>query len=315
MKQLFPYFGGKSKIASHVWQALDDCHYIEPFLGSAAVLLARPESHIKNLATVNDIDAFLSNTWRSLQKDVDTVAKWADYPVDECELHARHVWLLQNKEQLGVKLMGNVDYYDARAAGYWLYGMCAWIGEGFCSGKGPWWPDDNGVLTKRTAGPGISRPMPHLSDAGVGINRTNTIIHDLLPLYVARLRNVRILCGDFERVLGPSVLNASGVAGVFLDPPYSKGMRGAGIYNNDADDVAARVNHWCVGVTGKTRVVLAGYEGEHNNLEALGWTKYRWTGVTGYAGQRKEGVNDNHTLERIWCNPACNPITGLERGG
>lgn len=39
----FPYFGGKSHVAPIVWQAFGDPrHYIEPFCGSCAVLLARP---------------------------------------------------------------------------------------------------------------------------------------------------------------------------------------------------------------------------------------------------------------------------------
>ena len=39
----FPYFGGKAKVADIVWQALGDVNaYIEPFFGSGAVLLNRP---------------------------------------------------------------------------------------------------------------------------------------------------------------------------------------------------------------------------------------------------------------------------------
>lgn len=39
----FPYFGGKARAASLVWDAIGDPGgYIEPFAGSAAVLLGRP---------------------------------------------------------------------------------------------------------------------------------------------------------------------------------------------------------------------------------------------------------------------------------
>ena len=42
----FPYFGGKYRAAPTVWAALGDVGlYIEPFAGSAAVLLARPEEY------------------------------------------------------------------------------------------------------------------------------------------------------------------------------------------------------------------------------------------------------------------------------
>lgn len=40
----FPYFGGKARIADRVWQALGKVdHYLEPFFGSGAVLLRRPD--------------------------------------------------------------------------------------------------------------------------------------------------------------------------------------------------------------------------------------------------------------------------------
>ena len=39
----FPYFGGKSKIAADVWARLGrPKQYVEPFCGSAAMLLAAP---------------------------------------------------------------------------------------------------------------------------------------------------------------------------------------------------------------------------------------------------------------------------------
>jgi len=43
LKAPFPYFGGKATVADVVWDALGQlAHYIEPFFGSGAVLLARP---------------------------------------------------------------------------------------------------------------------------------------------------------------------------------------------------------------------------------------------------------------------------------
>lgn len=45
----FPYFGGKSKAAPEVWQAFGPVdNYVEPFAGSAAMLLAAPEQHHGN---------------------------------------------------------------------------------------------------------------------------------------------------------------------------------------------------------------------------------------------------------------------------
>ena len=39
----FPYFGGKSRVSALVWDIFGDVpNYVEPFAGSAAVLLGRP---------------------------------------------------------------------------------------------------------------------------------------------------------------------------------------------------------------------------------------------------------------------------------
>lgn len=60
LKAPFVYFGGKSRVASVVWSALgrDVRHYIEPFFGSGAVLLNRPQP-FKGAETVNDKDGFV----------------------------------------------------------------------------------------------------------------------------------------------------------------------------------------------------------------------------------------------------------------
>lgn len=44
MNAPFPYFGGKSRVADLVWSRFGDVkNYVEPFCGSCAVLLKRPE--------------------------------------------------------------------------------------------------------------------------------------------------------------------------------------------------------------------------------------------------------------------------------
>ena len=64
LKAPFPYFGGKSRVANLVWETLGDCdNFIEPFCGSAAVLLGRP--HSPRIETVNDADCYVANFWRA----------------------------------------------------------------------------------------------------------------------------------------------------------------------------------------------------------------------------------------------------------
>ena len=69
LKAPFPYFGGKSAVAARVWRALGDVrHYMEPFFGSGAVLLARPNYNPSvHVETVCDKAPHLANVWRALQ--------------------------------------------------------------------------------------------------------------------------------------------------------------------------------------------------------------------------------------------------------
>jgi hypothetical protein len=64
----FPYFGGKRRAAPSVWRELGDpSGYVEPFAGSAAVLLARPRFDGRRVETINDADGWLINMWRAIQ--------------------------------------------------------------------------------------------------------------------------------------------------------------------------------------------------------------------------------------------------------
>jgi hypothetical protein len=130
----FPWFGGKSRAAHLVWPRFGNvANYIEPFAGSLAVLLARPEEFPPRVETVNDKDAYLSNFWRSLQHDPEQVAFYADWPVNEADLHARHRWLVETAASRVRKMMSRPDYFDAKVAGWWVWGQCLWIGSGWCS--------------------------------------------------------------------------------------------------------------------------------------------------------------------------------------
>lgn len=60
-----PYYGGKQNIAAAIAALFPDHdHYVEPFAGSLAVLLAKPPSRVE---TVNDIDSELVTFWRVLR--------------------------------------------------------------------------------------------------------------------------------------------------------------------------------------------------------------------------------------------------------
>ena len=325
----FPWFGGKSRIASTVWDAFGRVqNYVEPFFGSGAVLLARPRSTWANAdapgtETVNDKSAFLANFWRAVQSDPDAVADACDWPVNETDLHARHRWLLAQVGDLAARLERDPTAFDARIAGWWCWGACAWIGTGWCDerrGSG----DPLQQLPHMGAGQGIHRKLPHMGDAGRGdvpiqlphlggnhdsgrgvhSKARRDSLHEYMHALAARLRGVRVACGDWQRICGDCVTWRHGTTAVFLDPPYAEGAQqyAAG---GTGTGLSADVRAWAIehGDDPRFRIVLCGYEGEH--AMPKGWRAVAWKARGGYGGQRKDGVNENAARERLWLSPFC----------
>lgn len=336
MKAPFPWFGGKSICASEVWAALGDVdNYVEPFAGSLAVLLARP--HTPRVETVNDLDHYLVNFWRALQHDPAAVAHYANNPVNEADLTARHLWLVNTGRERIARILGDPEYYDAQVAGWWVWGLCCWIGSGWCSGSGPW-HSVGGSLVRDGEGDGVKRQRVHLGDAGKGVNRQRmhlggnggggqginrpSVYGDAQPAgtatgeaeltaylseLAARLRYVRVCCGDWQRVVTGGALSTSATVGVFLDPPYDTDLRDGTLYNSDDDHghVSAAVREWALenGDNPRYRIVLAGYAEEH----ALpGWRQVRYTARRAYGTSNGESANShNRTQETLWLSPGC----------
>jgi DNA adenine methylase len=322
-----PYFGGKSKVADIVWQRFGNVdNYIEPFFGSGAVLLRRPDSHNwqKQTETINDLDGFVANFWRALQADPDAVAHYADWPTNENDLHARHAWLVGQKTSMQSKLEGDPDYFDAKIAGWWCWGMCEWIGSGFCSGRGPWIVKDGQLVHLSNDGQGINRQLVHLGNDGRGINRqlvhlgddgrgdglcetVSNNIRDYVRTLADRMRRVRVCCGDWTRICGetPLMLNSASSIGVFLDPPYSKDAnRDMTLYRIEDSEVAFRVREWAIemGKIDKVRIAYCGYDEMSFPPD---WEVYHWKASGGYSGQG-DGTNLNKEREVIWFSPSCN---------
>jgi hypothetical protein len=333
----FPYFGGKRRAAALVWQRLGDVGgYVEPFAGSAAVLLARPRASGARVETLNDIDGWLVNTWRAIQLEPDAVAAAAAGPVTEIDYHARLAWLQERRDaDLVSWLEGSPTSYDARAAGWWLYVAACGIGDPWDAG--PWRvvegrfvnvgsggvrrkiPDlgDAGKGVQRelpalgTGGQGVGRELPHLGDAGKGVIRTgdDNALQAYMRALAARLTAVRITCGDWRRVLTPSASRATRgprAVGVFLDPPYATSGHLYASTNRAGDEhkeIGAAVREWCVTAgASDLRVVLCGFDTEHDDLLEHGWTVEAGK-AGGGAGYNKDGTAGRR--ERLWISPAC----------
>lgn len=188
IKAPYPYFGGKAKVAADIWQRLGKTdRYIEPFFGSGAVMLASPYWRETKKEIINDLNHFVANFWRALQAEPDAVAYHCDYPTIECDLHSRHLWLVNEGAEILKQCAYDEAFYDTKAAGWWVWGMANWIGGHFAVGTGGWTrerlkiAEDIGSLDLADIkavegeivndGRGVCRRLPHVSDNGRGVNR------------------------------------------------------------------------------------------------------------------------------------------------
>ncbi len=317
----FPYFGGKRRAAPTIWAALGDpSGYVEPFAGSAAVLLARPPHKGRRVETLNDADGWLVNMWRAIQHSPDAVADAAYGPVTEIDYHARLAWLQERRDDdLVAWLEGDPTNHDPRAAGWWLYVMACGIGDPF--GGGPWRVVDGKLADTRKlphlgdAGQGVHRKLPHLGNAGRGVNRALPHLGNAGqgPLWVymralaERLKRTRITCGSWQRCVKPSVTRAGaggdGSRAILLDPPYSTSGDLYAASANDSGDISAEVRQWCITGTTGLRVVLCGFEDEHDELLSHGWAKA--VGKSGGGGGYNNTTVGAGRRERLWLSPDC----------
>jgi DNA adenine methylase len=332
LKAPFPYFGGKSTVAPEIWQALGQPkHYIEPFCGSAAVLLARPDYNpSKHMETICDKDGFVANAWRGMQFAPDEVARYCDWPVNHADLNARRKYLNDNSDFL-LKLCDDPEYFDAKIAGYWVWAMSCWIGSGLVRPKAM--PDvTNAKGCHKT---GLCRRPTYGASGAHGVHKVSLVDEEPGPaldvrdpytpgLYTwfrelsERLRRVRVVCGDWTRVCGGDWQDDRGTCGIFFDPPYDpeKCNRDPKIYTEESATVAAEVREWCIprGERKTYRIVLAGYYEEHQSLEDDGWTVHRWSAHGGFAnrGKGKTRGEENRHKEALFFSPHCHS-SGLRK--
>jgi len=299
MKTPYPWFGGKTQVAALIWERFGDVqNYVEPFFGGGAVLLNRPAWHTGKVETVNDINAWLTNFWRAVKADPDAVAHHADWPVNEIDIAARRDWLFKQTGQIA-NMERDPDWYNAKLAGVWVWGVCSTIGNA--------WKDNSAHLGR---GMGVHRASTHLGDAGVGIHRASThlgdagrgaSIREYFQALQRRMERVRVMCGDWTRVTSPTVTTHHGLTGMFLDPPYIDGCDN--VYEEHGNDVREAVREYALAHGQEMRIALCCYEGEHDMPPE--WECYAWKANGGYGSQSNGRAKANAHRERIWFSPAC----------
>lgn len=327
---LFPFFGGKRKVASLVWDRFGDvANYVEPFAGSLAVLMGRPSSHKwwDKIESVNDADCFISNFWRAITDDPEAVALAASYPVNEADLTARHLFLVNNRAEFTAKMFSDPNYFDVKIAGWWLWGICQYIGADWCTGVGGFTGSDEKSFTNGGNVPGVYNKMPMMSGMhpGKGIHRrlggmTENVIDSKINAILAdcvkvanRTRNVRVACGNWDRVLNQVAEPAAGhTTGIFFDPPYDPDERRKDIYAVESDTSApvhVQVRDWALAKTDRPdlRIIYCGYStpAEDALFEAAGWEGVRWKSTGGYGSAANNRARANASREIMWCSPSC----------
>ena len=341
LKAPYPYFGGKSRLAGRVWEILGPVHrYIEPFFGSGAVLLNRPDWRPGDLnEIVNDFDCMIANFWRAVKFDPAGLAEWADWPVNHADLAARRNYCLSHKPEVQREITADPEWHDSKIAGYWCWGMSSSIAGCFMDarkensaslGSIPEIVVERGALSAAGKGDGdfaggVKIQIPFLDHAmGIagakgqipsltannGCNAPTSAASGVLAWMYAlqnRLRTVKVVCGDWSRVLGGNWQGDGGPCGIFLDPPYGGDTAHSEVYAHDSTTVAGDVRAWCLkrGSDPNLRIILCGYGEEHDELLDHGWRKEAWKANGGYGNQRKDGTNDNCEKERLWISPAC----------
>lgn len=330
----FPWFGGKTKVATEVWARFGNVeNYVEPFGGSLAVLLARPDDHQWWLKreSAGDFAGHVVNFFRAVAADPDAVAEAANWPITEADLTARHLYLVRYQNTLAEKLAADPVYFDAQAAGWWVWGISSWVGGDWMTGMGPWKPGD-------PSGPGVYRKLPMMSGShgGKGIHKPlkdvpfefgedapNIDAHYLANLKKQftdlsnRLRRVRLACGDWSR-LTKSVVDAGGtkITGVFLDPPYDLSLRRGDLYGStdrtetsEMEQVHEKARAWAIanGNDPLRRIAYCSYSTpeEDQMFHEAGWFPYRWSASGGYGLQSNNEARDNKDKEIIWFSPHC----------
>lgn len=275
--QLFPWPGGKRRIAADVWARLGDPGvYLEPFFGSGAVLFCRPGDRPGRLEHVNDADGLLINAWRAVQGAPDALgARMESLMHDELTVGAWGRELIARRAEVHALLLSSPTAFALDLAAAWLQGQCLWLGDG--------WPSGHQQI--------LTRPKGILAPSRKGQTTA------FLAAFSRRLAGLQVSCGDWTRLVSEASLATPGTTyGIFLDPPY-RGTEDT-YAASDGKDVASCVEAWCLahGTRSDLRIVLCGHQGDYS---PPGWVEMPWTRHRGFGNETARDT------ERLWCSPAC----------
>ena len=270
MRTAFVWMGAKCQIASEVWKRFGDpSYYFEPFAGSLAVLLARPDSHRIKYEYVNDADCQITNFFRAAKfGDPNELAEWSDWPKSQLDLLARQKWLAEQRTRLHANLVRDPMWFDLKCAAWFAWGHSCVIGNG-----------RKRIILGRTA----------------GVLRKKQDLKVYFQAMQERLVHTIIDYADWTSMTkAVARMTDEGETAILLDPPYSANHREMNLYAVDSGDVAKFVRRWAVATADykpKLKIALCGFAGEHRMPSD--WECFAWK--SRYSGPK----------ERVWFSPAC----------
>ena len=264
MKPPFAYYGGKTTLAQTIAANLPEhVHYVEPFAGSLAVLLAKPRS---DMETVNDLDQDLMTFWRVLRDRS-----------EELET-AMHLTPHSRAEHGAAYDLDTPDDLE-RARRVWVL---------LSQGRGSTLRRTGWRFYRDPAGPSYSMP-DYL-----------TAYAERVPPAAARLHGVSLECRDALEVVRdygkhPNVL-------LYCYPPYLATSRNSTNYRHEmgsvedhralADELA---NVAC-------SVVLSGYDSPLYSDLYAGWSRIEMSAWTGNGIRNGAATTAGNRTQVLWSN-------------
>jgi DNA adenine methylase len=248
----FAYFGGKTRLARQIVDLLPPHeHYVEPYAGSLAVLLAKPRSRME---TVNDIDCDLVTFWKVLRDQPDDLARvCALTPHGRAEFAATYEEGLEAPTELERARRVWVRLSQSRS------GTLRRTGWRHCvdpAGSNLGMPGYLEAYVARMA-PGAERL--------VGVSLETQPALDIIERYGR----------------SPNVL-------LYVDPPYLGSTRVSGGYRHEMKSEAEHRELAAALLNCRASVVLSGYDSPLYLEMYDGWHSTRIETTTGQGGTREE---------------------------
>lgn len=238
MAKTLPYFGGKMRLAPRIVELLGDSHrhYVEPFAGSAAVLMRKPPVHMES---INDLDRAVHTFWKVLRERPN-------------ELIERLQLTPHSKVEYYASALDTADVDDLELARRFVVRSCQSFSGAITGGYGP------------------ASPRKRVSRAAVWTR----IVDSRIVAMAERLRNVELECMDaipyLERWDDPHT------AAYVDPPYLAETRRDTRTYRHEAnnEEYHRRLLETLNQFSG--RVVLSGYESSlYRELLGSGWELHR----------------------------------------